>query len=104
MCDGYCEGPSCRGWSECKQETKANKKNDNLFIGYFKNEQKDIIMDSNSTNEAKNIPPQKIPFQLAENEAVLSYIYKGIAYYFKVYNIAEKEVIAYPQSDPNNDK
>jgi len=78
------------------------KKRERLFIGYFKNKQKDIIMNSDSTKEANNIPPQKFPFQLETNEAVLSYIYKGVDYYFKVSNITEKEVIAYPQSNPNN--
>ena len=85
------------------KRTTAEEKNNQMFVGYFKDEQKDIIMDSDATNEANNIPPQKSPFQLEENEAVLSYSFKGKDYYFKVSNIEEKDVIAYPSSNPNND-
>ncbi len=80
----------------------AEEKRNNNFVGYFTNKQLEIIMDSDVTNEANNTPPQKSPFQLDENEAVLSYIYKGVEYYFKLSNIEEKEVIAYPSSNPNN--
>jgi len=83
--------------------TTAEEKNDHMFVGYFKNEQQDVIMDSNIYAEATNTPPQKFPFQLENNEAVLSYTYRGIEYYFKVSNIVEKEVIAYPISKPNNE-
>ena len=83
--------------------TTAEEKNTLIFVGYFKNDQQDIIMDSDTTNEANNIPPKKSPFQLEENEAVLSYTYKGIEYYFKVTKIEEKEVIAYPSSKPNKE-
>ena len=83
--------------------TTAKPKNNNKFIGYFKNEEQDIIMDSDATKEANNNPPKKSPFQLEENEAVLSYTYKGIEYYFKLSNIEEKETIAYPSSNPNNE-
>ena len=84
---------------------KAENKSKNIFVGYIKNkENRDVIMDSNSLNEAKNIPPQKFPFKLKQSEAVISYIYKGKDYYYKVSNIIEKEIIAYPQSNPKIDK
>lgn len=83
--------------------TTAEEKNNQIFVGYFKNEQQDIIMDSDATKEANNIPPQKFPFQLEESEAVLSYTYKGIEYYYKISNIEEKELIAYPSNNPNNE-
>ena len=83
--------------------TKANHTSENQFIGYYKTqENRDVIMDSDPNKEAKNIPPKPFPFKLAENEAVLSYIFKGKDYYFKVSNITEKEVLAYPQVNPNN--
>ena len=85
------------------KKTTAEEKNTLIFVGYFKNDQQDIIMDSDATKEANNTPPQKSPFQLEENEAVLSYTYKGIVYYYRIFNIEKKEVIAYPSSNPNND-
>ena len=83
--------------------TKASLTTDNQYIGYYKTkENRDVIMDSDPKKEAKNIPPKSFPFNLAENEAVLSYVFKGKYYYFKVMNILEKEVLAYPQANPNN--
>jgi hypothetical protein len=58
-------------------------------------------MDGNAINEAANIPPQKSPFQLAKNEAVISYSENGKVNYYKVSNIKEKEMLAYPQGNPN---
>ncbi|MFK5981695.1 MAG: hypothetical protein QM499_02185 [Flavobacteriaceae bacterium] len=72
------------------------------YVGYFKNEiNRDVIMDGNTTNEAAIIPPQKSPFQLAKNEAVISYSEKGEIYYYRISNIEEKEMLAYPQGNPN---
>jgi len=82
---------------------KGQNKDFSYAAGFVSNINKDIIMDSNPENEAKNIPPQKFPFQLKEDEAVLSYSYTGVEYYFKVSNIEEKEVIAYPSGNPNNE-
>lgn len=48
----------------------------------------DLILDSNSLKEFNNeLPKQKTPFQLEENEAILSYLIKGKAHYYKVKNI-----------------
>jgi len=79
---------------------KAENTTQNLFVGYFKIDKiRDVIMDSNPTKEAKNIPPKPFPFKLEENEAVLSYILKGRDYYYKVSNITEKKTQAYPQNN-----
>jgi len=84
--------------------TKASTLSENQYVGYFKNgENRDVIMDSNPNKEAKNTPPNPFPFKLSENEAVLSYVFKGKDYYFKASNVLEKEVLAYPKSNPNND-
>ena len=82
---------------------KSQNKDFSYAAGFVSNINKDIIMDSNPENEAVNIPPQKFPFQLEENEAVISYTYKEVEYYYKISNIEEKEVIAYPSSNPNNE-
>ena len=82
-------------------EVKSSK--DPVFVGYYKNNiNKDVIMDSNSTNEAANTPPKISPFKLENNEAVLSYEYNNIMYYHKISDIEEKQIIAYPSSAPNN--
>ena len=69
------------------------------FVGYFKTEtNRDVIMDVDAKEEATNVPPKKTPFQLAENAAVISYSKKGTLQYYKLTNIAEKQMLAYPQS------
>ena len=84
------------------KSAKANPSKENLYTGYFKNEEnRDVIMDSDSNKEAKNTPPKHFPFKLEENEAVISYLFKGTDYYFKVSNIKEKEILAYPMGNPN---
>lgn len=81
-----------------KIEVSSSK---NKVIGYFKNKNnQDVIMDGNATNEAANIPPEKIPFQLKDNEAVVSYLENDKVVYYKISNIEEKEILAYPQSNP----
>jgi len=80
----------------------ASLKRENQIIGYFKSEiNRDIIMDSEISKEAANIPPKKIPFQLEKNETVISYSKKGKIYYYRISNIEEKEMLAYPQSNSN---
>jgi len=82
--------------------TEAKRTSKDNYVGYFKNEtNRGVIMDGNATNEATNIPPQKSPFQLAKNEVVISYSENGKVNYYKVSNIKEKEMLAYPQSNPN---
>ena len=85
-------------------KAKKDQGNSFLFIGYFKNDNnKDIIMDADIIKEAQNTPPEKIPFQLEENEAVISYTYKGAVQYYKISNIIKDEVIAFPEAKPKND-
>lgn len=81
-------------------DVKASK--NNLFIGYYKNNENNMIMDSDSKKEAVNTPPVKSPFQLENNEAVLSYEFNNKTYYHKISSIEEKDVLAYPSSNPNN--
>jgi len=83
--------------------TKANHTTDSQYIGYYKtNENRDVLMDSNPKKEAENTPPKQFPFKLEESEAVISYLFKGKDYYFKVSYVTEKEIKAYPMSNPNN--
>ncbi|MFC7356110.1 hypothetical protein ACFQO1_00295 [Jejudonia soesokkakensis] len=63
----------------------------------------DRVMDLNPEKEAKNTPPVKFPFQLKDTEAVVSYTYKGNSEYFKITQLDEKEMIAYPGGNPNDE-
>lgn len=70
--------------------------------GFFKNEMnQDVIMDGDPLKESQNKPREPYPFELAKNEAVISYTLNGATGYFKVSDIAEKPMIAYPASNPN---
>ncbi|MCB0456746.1 MAG: hypothetical protein KDC91_03310 [Flavobacteriaceae bacterium] len=83
---------------------KANKnpQNIDLYTANFLNDtNRDIIMDGDATKEAKNVIPQVSPFSLSEKEAVISYSIKGEMYYYKITNLDEKPILAYPSSNPN---
>jgi hypothetical protein len=84
-------------------EAKGNINEPNQFVGYLKNDaQRDIVMDADPIKEAKNNPPKVFPFQLENNQAVIEYWFEGKKNYFKVSNITEKEMIPYPQANPNS--
>lgn len=76
--------------------------NPNAYMGSHKEQAgRDIIMDSDPANEAKNIPPIPFPFELGPNEAVISYIENGTTKFYKVSNVVIKPRLAYPQANPN---
>lgn len=88
-----------------KLETKPQA--ETLYIGRFKsdlNQRKDIIMSNEPNAEYGNSipkPTKNIPFELKENECVISYIQGDKTKYFIIKNIAEKEMIPYPSAPPN---
>lgn len=64
------------------------------FVGVFAlpNTEKDYILHENSVNEYGNKPPKvslNIPWELKENEAVVSYMYEGNIHYYKIENVKE---------------
>ncbi len=66
----------------------------------------ELIMDSDPKKEAKNEVPklekEKIPFELKENECVIRYTKNGKVGYFKIKDLKEKKLLAYPmQQNPN---
>ncbi len=72
------------------------------YLGYFKNDSsRDIIMDENPVKESKNTPLGTFPFDLEQNEAVISYVMNGKTKYVRVTDIVEKPMIAYPSTNPN---
>lgn len=87
-----------------KRSTDLQVKNTNeskMVVGYFRSEEKqDLILDENPVKELQNAVPilQKVPFQLKENEAVISYTIKGEKKYFKIMVIKEKDVDIPPSS------
>ncbi|UAM97648.1 hypothetical protein K8354_15285 [Polaribacter litorisediminis] len=79
-----------------KRSTDLQVKHTNeskLVLGYFKSKEKqDLILDENPVKEFQNAVPilKEMPFQLKDNEAVISYRIKGKKKYFKIIGI-EKE-------------
>lgn len=75
------------------------------YVASFKteaNQKKEVIMSSTKNAEYGNeIPDQKdIPFQLKDNECVISYTEDNTAKYFKIENIIEKPRDLYPSAPP----
>lgn len=61
--------------------------------------QRDLTLHIDSKKEVKNELPKeetKIPFELKENEAIISYVYKGKTHYYKVENIQQTKADYYP--------
>ncbi len=83
-------------------EAKGNINEPKHFVGYLKNEmQRDIIMDSDPIKEAQNTPQKEFPFQLEENQAMIEYWFGGKKNHYKIENLSQKEMIPYPQANPN---
>ncbi|XLS29329.1 hypothetical protein ACJD0Z_00575 [Flavobacteriaceae bacterium M23B6Z8] len=76
----------------------------NLYMARFKtelNQKKDIISHEDPRMEVGNEPPsieEKIPFELNENEAVISYTHKGKKKYYKISNVKPKPSVPYPSA------
>jgi hypothetical protein len=70
------------------------------YVGYFTNKARpDIIMDGDPVKESQNEPPEVIPFELEDNEAVLSYLHEGEVKYLKISNMERKPMLAYPSTN-----
>ncbi len=77
--------------------------NSNKYVAHLSNNSRnDIVMDIDPMKEAQNRPSKKFPFEINENDAVISFLSEGKTGYFKISNLSEKEQIAYPQSNPND--
>jgi len=78
----------------------SNLNTPNRFIASFITKQnRDIIMDGNTLKESQNTPPEKIPFTLDDNDVVISFTENGTLKYFKVEDIKEKPMVAYPAAN-----
>jgi len=56
----------------------------------------DMTLDIDPKKEMNNKLPEKIPFDLKENEAVIIYTYKGESHHYKVKNIKKTKSDFYP--------
>ncbi len=78
-----------------------------LFIGRYKsafNQSKDMVISSEPNAEYGNKLPEivkKIPFDLKDDECVISYQEGKTTKYFKVRNVVQKAMLAYPSAPPN---
>lgn len=88
-----------------KLEMKPQNKT--LFIGRFAtnfNRPKDIIMSKDGKAEYGNtLPntPEKMPFELENNECVVSYVDGDKKKYFKISDVVEKMQQSFPSAPPN---
>ena len=76
--------------------TEVKKSKESLYVGHFKTNKIRCVEDNAKQNEVINSSPIEFPFQLKDNEGVLSYQYRHKIYHHKIANIIEKEVMAYP--------
>jgi hypothetical protein len=90
------------------KQVKLEQKNKSLYVGRFKkatNQKKDIVMSSDRLAEVNNpIPeiPKKIPFEIKEDECVVSFIDEKKTKYYKISGIIKKEAQFYPKTPPRN--
>ena len=81
-----------------KLEAKDANRNTVVF-GYFKTSsfKNDLILDDNPIKELNNPIPgiRKIPFELKENQAVISYIIKGKIKYYKIQNLIKEKTLTF---------
>ena len=72
-----------------------------MVVGYFiTNQQRDMILDENPIRELENPVPiiRSFPFELDENEAVISYKFKGKIKYFKIASVKKEKSLFLPSA------
>mgnify|MGYP000619178694 FL=1 len=84
-----------------KLQTKEASKNKMIF-GYFNTSslKNDMVLHSDSTKEMKNTIPKikKIPFELKENEAVISYKINKKTKYYKITSLTKAKSSFFPSA------
>lgn len=79
--------------------------NIDLFTGSFKEQkQRDVIMDGDVVKEAQNTPPVSFPFDLDDDEMVLSYSFRGESFFVLIDEVEKRPLLAYPEQggQPND--
>lgn len=78
-----------------------------LYVGQFKSgntQFEDLILSSDAIEEYANKIPKKediIPFDIKDNECVVSYIKDDKTLYYKISNVQQREPLNYPSSPPD---
>lgn len=92
-----------------KKVTPLELASNNNYVAYFLSHTNrgpdDLIMSGNAKEEFGNSMPlkqEKFPFELKDNEAVVSYKDNGKTKYFKIQDIEDRPSLAMPSSSPNN--
>ncbi|RXR20908.1 hypothetical protein EQG63_02935 [Flavobacterium amnicola] len=84
------------------QLAKANKISESeynfSFVGTANFDKGDELQSDVPSKAKANQPP----FAIKEDEAILEYTQKGEKKYFKITNLKEKEMLAYPSARPQN--
>ncbi len=84
-------------------EAKPSEKQPNQYIGYLRNSsQRDIVMENDPIKEAQNSLSKSFPFPLENNQAVIEYLYGGTKNFYKISALTKKDMVPYPQANPNN--
>ena len=88
-----------------KRLANAQKVSDNEYFFSFTGTSNFERGDEINTDIAKKEVIVTPPFTIKDNQAILEYTQKGIKKYFKIINVKEKEMLAYPSARPiGNDK
>ena len=80
-------------------------KDKTFFVGSINTSKQlnNTVMDIDSKKEINNkLPSKKIPFNLKDNEAVISYKNKGKQHFFKIENIQKTNPDYYPSQPSKN--
>jgi len=79
---------------------------ENIYVGKFisdHNKKEDLVMNSDPKAEYGNkraIIKENSPFELKQNECIISYTDGKKTKYFKIENIVEKAIVPYPSAPP----
>ena len=87
------------------QETNFQEEGENIFIANLIHKPKqDKILDSDSEKEFGNKPPEilKSKYELKANESILEFQKDNKTLIYKLQNIKQKELLAYPSAKPRN--
>jgi hypothetical protein len=87
------------------QESDLQSEDENIFTANFTNKPKqDRILNADSEKEFGNKPPEitKPKYDLKSNEAILEFEKDQNPLIFKLQNIKQKELLAYPSAKPRN--
>jgi hypothetical protein len=85
------------------RETKLDKITDTKYVGHFY-QRPEVIVDENGNRNIVHKAPEtvKTNYKLGENEARLEFVKNKKNGVFKITEIKEKELLAYPSAPPMN--